>query len=122
MVHHKDVWHHISYQLNGLSHKSELNFKGPQVKHDKESLMKTLLSSFHLKGHSWNVSLQSRRNFGKRVLSALRVLQQKAGTRGVNRETDRRIWRLSFYAFWIQSEMLTVCGFNILRPNFGLCL
>ena len=112
MVHHKDVWHHISYQLNGLSHKSELNFKGPQVKHDKESLMKTLLSSFHLKGHSWNVSLQSRRNFGKRVLSALRVLQQKAGTRGVNRETDRRIWRLSFYAFWIQSEMLTVCGFN----------
>ena len=100
MVHHKDVWHHISYQLNGLSHKSELNFKGPQVKHDKESLMKILLSSFHLKGHSWNVSLQSRRNFGK------------AGTRGVNRETNRRIWRLSFYAFWIQSEMLMVCGFH----------
>ena len=36
MVHHRDIQHHISYHLNGLSHKSELNFKGPQVKHDKE--------------------------------------------------------------------------------------
>ena len=91
MVHHKDVWHLISYQLNGLSHKSELNFKRPQVKRDKESLMKILLGSFHLKGHSWNDCLQSRRNFGKRVLSALLVLRQKAGTRGMNKKTDGRI-------------------------------
>ena len=53
--------------------------------------MKILLGSFHLKGHSWNDSLQSRRNFGKRVLSALSVLRQKAGTRGMNKKTDGRI-------------------------------
>ena len=81
----------ISYHLNGLSHKSEFNFKRPQVKRDKESLMKILLGSFHSKGHSWNDSLQSRRNFGKRVLSALWVSRQKAGTRGMNKKTDGRI-------------------------------
>ena len=72
MIHHKDIWHLISY----LSHKSELNFKGPQVKHDKDT--------FRLKAHSKNDSLQRRRNFGKRVLSTLYffVIQQKARKKG----------------------------------------
>ena len=79
------------YQLSFEWFKSELNFKRPQVKRDKEGLMEILLGSFHLKGHSWNDCLQSRRNFGKRVLSALLVLRQKAGTRGMNKKTDGRI-------------------------------
>ena len=76
VIHHKDIWHLISYHSNGLSHKSELNFKGPQVKHDKDT--------FHLKAHSKNDSLQRRRNFGKRVLSTLYffVIQQKARKKG----------------------------------------
>ena len=76
MIHHKDIWHLISYYSNGLSHKSELNFKGPQVKHDKDT--------FHLKAHCKNDSLQRRRNFGKRVLSTLYFLlySRRLGRRG----------------------------------------
>ena len=127
MIHHKDIWHLISYHSNGLCHKSELNFKGPQVKHDKDT--------FHLKAHSKNDSLQRRRNFGKRVLSTLYlfVLQQKARKKGRGvgcgvkgnldsifpriSDSERNVNEFADYA------LAAICGFDqFLGPNFGLCL
>ena len=119
--------HLISYHSNGLCHKSELNFKGPQVKHDKDT--------FHLKAHSKNDSLQRRRNFGKRVLSTLYlfVLQQKARKKGRGvgcgvkgnldsifpriSDSERNVNEFADYA------LAAICGFDqFLGPNFGLCL
>ena len=127
MIYHKDIWHLISYHSNGLSHKSELNFKGPQVKHDKDT--------FHLKALSKNDSLQRRHNFGKRVLSTLYffVIQQKARKkeRGVGcgvkgnldsifpriSDSERNVNEFADYA------LAAICGFDqFWGPNFGLCL
>ena len=127
MIHHKDIWHLISYHSNGLCHKSELNFKGPQVKHDKDT--------FHLKAHSKNDSLQRRRNFGKRVLSTLYffVIQQMARKKGrgvgcgVKGNLDSIFPRISDSERNVNEfadcALAAVCGFDqFLGPNFGLCL
>ena len=128
MVHHKDIQHHISSHLNGLSHKSELNFKEPQVKHDKKRLMKMLLSSFHLKGHLRNGCLQWRRN----VASECSVLFEFYGRR-LRREQGERetgladldciFARVSFHSFilWILLLQRFAVFINFLGPNFGLC-